>query len=369
MKFSISTAELNEALSVATHALSSRSTMPVLEGIFIRADESGLNIVCSDGNMSIDVRVTARVTEEGGVILPGRLFMEVMRKLPNDEATVSVGVNHVSVIRCGGSRTTLAGRDAGQFPALPRIDGKKSVTLPQPLLKKMIQKTSFSISTDETRKILTGALFELQNGEIRMVALDSFRLALMTAPLEGQESFSVVIPGRLLQEMVKILSDDDKAFLTMTFDASQMMVRMDDVCIYSTLLEGEFIQYRRIIPADTATKVTVLSREEMELCVDRASLLAREGKSNLIKLHIAEDMLTITSNAEMGDVYEEVGIEKEGADLDIAFNVRYIQDVIRVIDDDSFTMNFNSPVSPCIIKSTDDSDGYLYMVLPVRVNA
>ena len=369
MKFSISTAALNEALSISTHALSARSTMPILEGILIRARDGELNVICSDGNMSIDVRTAATIAEEGSVILPGRLLMDVVRRLPNDECVVTVGINHVAVIRCGGSRTTLAGKDAEQFPALPHIEGHKSISLPQPLLKNMIQKTSFSISTDETRKILTGALLELQNNELSMVALDSFRLALMTAPLNCADTVSAVIPGHLLQELVKILSDDDSAFMTITFGASQMMVQMEDVTIYSTLLEGEYIQYKRIIPTTAETKVTVLDRSQMELCVDRAALLAREGKTNLIKLHITHDMMTITSNAEMGDVYEEVGIDAEGPDLDIAFNVRYIQDVIKVVDDDSFTMNFNSPVSPCVIKSTDESAGYLYMALPVRVNA
>ena len=369
MKFTVDANLLNEALGVVTHALSARSTMPALEGILIDAANDRLTLTCTDGMMTITMTVQADVAEDGGVVMPGRLFMDVSRRFPGGQVSVTIGVNHVATIRCGGSRTTLSVKAADQFPRLGEVEEKKSVTLPQPIIRDMILRTAFAVSTDEARKILTGCLFELRDGEARMVALDGFRLAVASARVDDIDSqISAVIPGRLLSELGKILSGGDEDTAKITFSDSQILISFGDVRLYATLLEGEYIDYRRIIPASAGTVVRVLDREQMSLCVDRASLMAREGKSNLIKLHIAPDMLTITSNAEMGDIYEEVQTDTQGSELDIAFNVKYVSDVLKVIDDDEFIMKFNTAVSPCVISPVDEK-GYIYMVLPVRVNA
>ena len=369
MKFKVDTSELNEALSVVSHALSARSTLPILEGILIESGEKGLNMTCTDGAMTITTTIPAEIGEEGSAVMPGRLFMEVARKQTAGELSVSIGVNSIATIRCGGSRTTLSVKASNQFPRLPQIEADQRVTLPQALLRDMITKTSFAVSTEEARKILTGCLLEIENGEARLVALDGYRMAVVMAPIEDSAlSLRAVIPGKLLQEAAKIISGNDKDEVQLTFSKTQLLIEFSGIRVFSTLLEGEFISYRNIIPAETKYVARVIDRGQMSLCVERASLMAREGKTNLIKLHISPDMMIITSNAEMGDVYEEVPIEAQGGELDIAFNVRYISDVLRAIDDETFVMKFNSPVSPCIITS-ESGAGYTYMVLPVRVNA
>ena len=369
MKISVSTGELVNALSIATHALSARSTLPILEGILVETTPNGIEITCSDGAMTITAAVSAEVAEEGRIVMPGRLFMDVIRKLPEGELLFSASANMIATLKCAGSRTNIAGKPADLFPQLPHIDETSRVTLPQQLLRDMIQQTSFAVSTDESRKILTGCLLEIGGGEARMVALDGFRFAVRIAPIEEAElSLSAVIPSRLLQELSKIVSGGEDDMVTLIFGGSQLLVEMENTRIFATLLEGEYIKYRQIIPVSAKTVVKVLDREQMAMCVERASLMARESKTNIIKLSISQDLMVITSNSEMGDVYEEIQVETEGEGLEIAFNVKYVTDVLRAIGEEAFLMKFNSPVSPCVLAPVE-GNAYTYMVLPLRLLA
>lgn len=369
MRFTLNTNELTSALSVTTHALSPRTTMPILEGVLLEAGEEGLRVTCSDGAMTISSVVPAVIEEEGRIVMPGRLFVDVVRKLPDAELLFSASQNMIATLKCAGSRTTIAGKPADLFPSLPEISGENKVELPQPLLRDMIQQTSFAVSADESRKILTGCLLEIAEGEVRMVALDGFRLAVRIAPISPDlQKMSAVIPSKLLQELSKIVSGGEEDMVTMTFANSQLMAEIGSTTVYATLLEGEYIKYRQIIPTAWKTAVKILDRGQLALCVERASLMAKESKTNLITLTISESLMTITSNSEMGDVYEEIQVETEGEELKIAFNVKYVTDVIRAIEDDEFILHFNSGISPCVIVPVEGNE-YTYMVLPVRLNA
>lgn len=364
MKLSVNTTDLVNALSTATHALSTRSTMPILEGILIETTQNAISLTCSDGAMTISALVKAEISEEGRIVMPGRLFGDVVRKLPAGELQFSASVNMIATLKCCGSRTTMAGKPADLFPQLPQIDETHRVHLPQTLLRDMIQQTLFAVSADESRKILTGCLLEISQSDVRMVGCDGFRLAVRVSATEPNiEPLNAVIPGRLLQELSKIISGDDEA--TLIFGSNQLLVELPDVKIYASLLEGEYIQYRRIIPATAQTTVRVLDKAQMALCVERASLMARESKTNMIKMSISPSLMVITANSEMGDAYEEVQVETEGAPLEIAFNVKYVTDALKAIDDDSFLMRFNSAVSPCVVTPVEGG-AYTYMILPLR---
>ena len=366
MKFTIDTQSFSEALSTASHAMSARSTMPVLEGILIETDGGFLNITCSDGGMTISARVMAHIQEDGRVIVPGRLFQDVIRRLPQEQMNVTVSPSMVATVRCAGSRMTIAGKSADLFPNLPSFDEKRRVSISQRLFRDMIQKTSFAVGVEEAHKILTGCLLDISAGEARMVALDGFRFAIRSASVPNAPDMNAVIPGRFRQERAKILSDEDDRLCTLIFGENQIRVEMDDVKIFSTLLEGEFINYRRIIPESSKTVVKVLNRDQLSQCVERAALMARENKSNIVRLDIGGDKMVMTSTSEMGEAHEEIGIESEGEPLEIAFNIRYLSDVLKVIEDDTFEMKFISAVNPCVLVPCEGKD-YLYMVLPLRL--
>lgn len=368
MRFSCAASELQNALSVVTKALASKSTLPVLEGVLLRAVDGQLELTCSDSSITIVTELPAMVEEPGRVVLPGRLFTEVVRKMPAGEIHANMSASGVVTLKCLGSRTSITGMDAAQFPKLPEVNSDSAISMPQPLLKDMIQRTSFAIATEDTRQVLTGCLLDVSGGEARMVALDGYRLAMRTARVSDVDmKISAIVPGKSLSELGKLLGDDEDARVELCADKNMMHAKLPATDIYMRLIDGEFIDYRRILPTGWKSRIAV-DCDQLRSCVDRASLMAREGKNNLIKLELSGDEMIITSNSEIGDVHEELEVEHEGDDLLIAFNVKYVIDAVRAIDDEQVSMRFNSGVSPCVIAPLE-GDGYLYLVLPVRINA
>ena len=370
MQFSCATNLLLAGLSVAARALSARTTQPIYEGILIRANSHTgcVTLTGSDGLISIVTTVAADIEEDGCVILPGKLFYEVMRRMPVGTLSVKLNDKLAATLRCMISRTTIAGQDAALYPALPQITEYEQFTLPQTLLRDMIQRTAFAISTDETRPVLMGSLMELSHGEIRMVAIDGFRLALrLSRVASADRQINAIVPSRTLSEIAKLMSDNEEDMVQIDIFGNQMRITVDDTHIYATLIEGEFIRYRQIIPQEFSTQARVDTRL-FAGCIERASLMAREGKNNLVRFAVRDGVIVITSNSESGDVYEEIDAKITGEGIDIAFNVRYMQEVLRAIDDEEMVLNFNTPVSPCLIKPTG-GDAFVYLILPVRVNA
>jgi DNA polymerase-3 subunit beta len=369
MRFICGTSELLEGLSNATRALAVRPAKPVLEGVFLETTEEGLFLTCTDGNLTIKSQVNAQIVQEGQVVLPGRLFTELMRKLPGREVDISVNEKMAASIRCMNSRATLSGMSPVDFPPIKPIEEGNSISLPQKNLKEMISKVIFAIATDESRQILTGCLLEVTQDEARLVGLDGFRLAMQRIHgnfllPKGKDVMEAIIPGRVLGELGKILSDEDKPAM-FTIDRTHLKVAFGKTELTTVLLAGEYINYKQILPGDWQTRVQT-KRETLANAIERASLMAREGKNNLIRMHIDGNTMIITSNAELGDVLEEQEILLDGKSLDIAFNARYISDVIKNISDEELSLRFNSNVSPCVI-CPPEGDQYIYLVLPVRV--
>lgn len=365
MRFECTTSDLNAALSTVTRALSARSTTPILEGILLETRPEGLRLTCTDLALGIETHIEATIEADGRVVLPGKLFAEIVRKLPEDHVVVDVNDNEVAAIRCGGSRTTLSGLPADEYPELPEVTGDAALTMPQGVLRSMIQTTCYAIATDETRPILTGCLLEAEQGELRIVAMDGFRLAMrkyrMTTP---DAPIAAVVPGKVLSELGKILTGDEE-MAAIRLNASHLVADIGETRVVTRLLEGEYIRYRQVLPSEWQTRIEV-GCKALEDAIDRASLMARVGKNNMVRFHIENESLLITANAELGDVREELPIVCEGRELDIAFNVRYVVDMLKNLDDEKVSMRFQSNVSPCVICPLEGDD-FLYLVLPVRL--
>ena len=364
MRFSCDTNELNTSLSIVSRALAVRSPKPILEGILLESCEQGLRLICTDLALGIQTVIPATFIEEGRTVLPGKLLCEIVRKLPGGTCEITVSERMQATIRCASVRTTITGFDPVEYPELPQVSGA-SFAMPQSTLRDMIGRTLFAIATDESRPILTGCLMEVNREEMRMVALDGFRLAMRKAAVDGPESgVSAVVGGKVLGDIAKILNDVEDE-ISLCFSRSHVQMNMGATHIVARLLEGEFIRYRQILPEQWQTRVAVRTGE-LSSAIDRASLIAREGKSNLVCFKLDGDTLTVTSNSENGDMEERMDVTTEGKDLTIAFNVRYITDVLKAIADDEVFMRFNSNVSPCVVCPTE-GESYLYLVLPVRV--
>ena len=366
MQFTVNVQDLLEGLNTVTRALAARPAKPVLEGVLIEAGEDKITLTCSDGSLTIETCIYADIREEGRTVLPGKLFTELARKLPGGEVTVKVGDNHAASIRCMSFKSNLAGMNPVDYPEMSEVEAGVTIDIPQKQLREMISRVVFSIATDESRQILTGCLLEVTESEARMVALDGFRLAMQKIfqPFDVTDTVKAVIPGRVLNEMAKILADEDE-FCHLLLGKTRMQATFGNTKLSTVLLAGEYIDYRRILPASFKTTATA-DRAGVQNAIDRASLMAREGKNNLIRMSFSGETLAITSNAEMGDVHEELEATLIGDPLEIAFNAKYITDVIRNITDDDICMYFNSNVSPCVVKPRE-GDHFLYLILPVRV--
>ena len=369
MQITMNAQDLLDGLNTVTRALAARPAKQILEGVLVDANAEGITLTCSDGSLSIECLLTGDVKEPGRVVLPGKLFAELVRKLPGGTVTIKVNENHSASIRCMNSKSNLAGMNPMEYPEMAEVESGIPVKIPQNKLREMISRVVFAIATDESRQILTGCLLEVTPAEARMVALDGFRLAMQKVfqPFQlpaGQDTVKAVIPGRVLNELSKILLDEEE-FCTLLIDKNRMQATFGNTRLSTVLLAGEYIDYRKILPPSFKTQARA-ERSQVQNAIDRASLMAREGKNNLIRMSFKKEGLTITSNAELGDVLEEMEASLQGDPIEIAFNAKYITDVIRNITDNDLCMKFNSNVSPCVV-CPQEGDQYLYLILPVRV--
>jgi DNA polymerase III subunit beta len=364
MKFKCEKAILQEAISIAQKAVTGKSTMPILEGILIEAYDGVVTLIGSDTDLSVETKFKCSIEETGRIVVDSKLFGEIIRKLPNDEVEIATMENNLIELNCQKSTFNLVHMTADDYPSLPNIDENMVFNIPQGIIKNMIKGTIFAVAQDETRPILTGVLFEVKNKSLNLVALDGYRLALRKEALDTDNTISAVIPGKTLNEVSKILEDTED-FVNITFTANHILFNLGKTKVISRLLEGEFIKYGSIIPEEFNLKVTA-KKHELLNCIERASLMAKEGSNNLIKFDIQEDNLIITSNSQLGKVKEELNIILQGNTLQIAFNSKYLIDVFKIIEEEEIEMEFSSGVSPCVIKNKEWNN-CTYLVLPVRL--
>lgn len=364
MKFICEKSILQDAISTVQKAVTGKSTMPILEGIFIQANDNKLILTGSDKDLSIETTITANVEESGNIVVDSKLFGDIIRKLPNDNIHIYTNDNNTIDIVCRNSSSTLIYMNSGDYPELPEINEDIPILISQKILKNMIKGTLFATAQDETRPILMGVDFEIKDKNLNMVALDGFRLALVSEYTDNDSNINAVIPGKTLSEVSKILSDEDKE-INITFTQNQILFRIDETKIISRLLEGEFIKYNSIIPNEYKSKITV-KRDQILESIERASLMAKEGNNNLIKFNIEDEIMVITSNSQLGKAREEISIILQGEPIQIAFNSKYLIDVFKIMEEEEVEMEFTTSVSPCIIKNKENKNS-TYLVLPVRL--
>jgi DNA polymerase III subunit beta len=364
VKISIQQNLLSKAINVVQRGVSSRSTLPILSGILLRAVNGELILTGTDLELGIETRVECNVVEEGGIVLTSKLFGEVIKKLPSEEIYLEADLENNVHINCGNSKFNILGQAYEEYPQLPELDKEKSFHMSKDLLKSMIKQTIFATAQDETRPILTGALLEIENSESSLIALDGYRLALKKVKINYEGELKVVIPAKTLSEVSKIV-DEDESDVKISTTENHIIFSAGPTVITSRLLEGQFLNYRDIIRSEYKTKA-IVNTKELQSSIERASLLAREGKNNLIKLDMSDDTVVITSNSEVGDVYENIPATLEGDSIQIAFNSKYILDGIRAIESENIELYLTSNVNPCIMKPSND-ESYTYLVLPVRL--
>lgn len=368
MKFSCNQQLLTKALNTVSKAVTSRTTIPILKGILLEAGGDGiLKLAASDLDLSIEKKVSVSVWEEGAVVVSARLFSDIIRKLPSGEVEIEEENGSVT-IRCLSSEFKIVGQSAEEFPNVGQIQEERKLAMDRDLFREMIKKTAFSASIEEAKGIIVGILIEMEEEGLTMVALDGFRMAVARESMKNKEKRRIIIAARILNEVHKILSEEEAGeTVDVILDEKKAVFLLSDTRVVARIMEGEFIKYRDILPKEAACTLTV-DRGELADSLERASLLAKEGKNNLIKCAIFRDKLLITSRSEEGNVKEEVFVKKEGNDLEIGFNAKYILDALKAIPDEEVRMEFNTSVSPCLIKPLE-GNAYEYLILPVRIAA
>lgn len=367
MKFICNQQTLLKALNTVSKAVTSRNTLPILKGILLNVEGNKLKLLASDLELSIEKTIDIESGTDGSTVVQAKLFMDIIRKLPGGDVLIEEEENDILFIQSGKSEFKIVGLSAEEFPSFGEEENNDKITFDKEILKEMIRKTSFSASIDESKGVIVGVLTELKKDSLNMVALDGFRMAIVREKVENEDERKIIIAAKIMNEINKIIAESEgEGYIDLFVGEKKATALLDDTKIVMRLLDGEFIKYKDILPKEHKCKVKV-SRSEIFESIERASIFSREGKNNLIKVSIEDDMMTITSRSEEGNVKEELAIEKEGIDVEIGFNSKYILDAIKVIDDEEIIMEFNSSVNPCLIKPVD-GDRYEYLILPVRIN-
>ncbi|ABW17572.1 DNA polymerase III subunit beta [Alkaliphilus oremlandii] len=367
MKFFCNQKALMHSISIVQKAVSSKSTLPIIKGIYLEAYEDHLRLVGTDMEIGIDHVMEANIIEEGSIVVDARLFSEIIRRLPDYEVEVSLQENNQLLIKCAATEFNILSYNASEFPELPEIEEDQIHEISQDLFKNMIRQTVFATAQDETRPILTGVLMEIEDDILSMVALDGYRVALRKGKLNAHLNNRVVIPGKTLNEVNRIMTGEEDENIKISLTNNHALFTVGNTKLISRLLEGEFMNYNQIIPKEFKSRVKVNTRSLLD-SIERASLLGKEGRNNLVKFSITDYKMVINSNSELGNVHEEILIELEGDDLQIAFNSKYFIDALKVIDDESVYLEFTTNLSPGIIKPITN-DNTIYLVLPVRLSS
>lgn len=365
MRIHCNKTELQKCVNDVVKAVPVKSPVYYLEGIKIRAKDDTLTLYGSDGTLSIKCTMQADIAEPGEVVLTARILSELLAKFDAEEIELYTEGNN-AVIECGSSRATLCFLSAEQYPAFPEYSRENMRLLLARQFVSMVNQTVFATSVSEDKPILTGTLLECEDSRMRMVALDGYRLAIREEMLTGDSAFKdVVVPAKSMREVAHIIPDDDTPVYVYTSE-KMVAVVCDNVEIVTRVLQGDYVKYRSILPTEHATRV-IISRQALHGSLERASILARQSKTNLVNLKIEKDLMTITSDSEVGKVREEIGIRLTGKNLDIAFNARYLLDVLKEVEDEEIVMDFNTSISPCVIHPIK-GESYFYLVLPVKTN-
>lgn len=363
MKIRVQQDLLQKHISIAQRAVSSRTTMQVLEGILFEAQDGHLKLSSSDLEISVETLLPCQVEEAGKAMIPSSLIGNIIRRLPNSEVLISRQGDKVTV-KCERSIFNLSSFDPSEFPEFPTRTTTSSITFKNVSLQAAIRETIFAVSTDEMRLALTGVLTECSSEGVRFVALDGYRLATRLIPGISNEGQSVIIPSRSLGELTRIL--DPEGETRMSIVPGHVIFDLGTTQLYSRVIEKKYINYKEILTQDY-NRQAHCDRQALQHAIERAQLLAQEERANLIKLHLEEGVLDITSNTEIGDVFEQVAMDYQGEPLDIAFNARYLLDGIKNISDSRIHMTFSGSLNPCIMHPESDPSIYTYLVLPVRL--
>lgn len=367
MKIICSKADLVKGVSIVAKAVPSKTTMPILECILIDATTDIIKLTANDMELGIQTEIKGEIIDRGMIAINAKLFSEIVRKLPDNDVTITTDDNLQTLIVCEKAKFDISGKPGEEFSYLPVIEKEDSIEISQFTLKEIIRQTIFSISDSESNKLMTGELFEISNNMLRVVSLDGHRISIRRISLKDEvNDKKLIVPGKTLIEISKILSGEADSSVNISYTGNHILFEFDQTIVVSRLIEGEYFKIDQMLSNDHDITVRINKKEFLN-CIDRATLLVKEGDKKPIIITINDDMMELRIKSQIGSMNEEIYINKEGKNLMIGFNPKFLLDALRNIDDEEITLYLMSAKSPCFIK--DDEENYIYLILPVNFNA
>ena len=367
MKLVCSKANLLHGVNIVSKAVPTRTTMAILECILIDASTNEIKLMANDMELGIETRIEGDIVERGIIALDAKIFSEIVRKLPDNDVTIETDASFKTVITCEKAKFNIIGKSGDDFSYIPYIERNEAISISQFTLKEVIRQTIFSIADNENNKLMGGELFELNENQLRVVSLDGHRISIRKIELkENYGSKKVVVPGKTLQEISKIVNGTVDEDVMIFIADNHIIFEFDRTTVVSRLIEGEYFKIDQMLSSDYETMVKINKRELLD-CIDRATLLVKEGDKKPIIMNITDGNMELKINSFIGSMNEEIDITKEGKDILIGFNPKFFIDALRVIDEEDVSLYMVNPKAPCFIK--DDDGRYTYMILPVNFNS
>ena len=364
MQITVNRSDITEAVSNIQRAVSSKTSVPALEGILLTADDDTLELCAYDLELGMTTVIPAKVNEQGRAILSAKLFSDIVRKTPADTVSIDVDEKNMATIESGMSRFSIIGIPAEEFPELPKVDDGKNINLSASVLKSMIRQTVFAVAESDAKPIHQGSLFSMDGGILDVVSVDGYRLAKRTEAIHFKEKLSFVVPGKTLNEVLRLLKDSEEP-IGLYAGKRHISFKIDNYTVISSLLEGEFLNYKATIPTGSRTTVIMRSREAIE-SVERVSLLINDRIKSPIRCIFSNNEIKLMCTTSMGRASDQISAGMEGEELEIGFNNRYLLDALRNTECDEIKVGLSGPLSPMTV-TPKEGDGFLFLVLPVRL--
>ena len=367
MKLICSKSNLLHGVNIVSKAVPTRTTMAILECILIDASANEIKLTANDMELGIETKIEGEIAERGVIALDAKIFSEIVRKLPDSDVVIETDASFKTAITCEKAKFNIVGKSGDDFSYIPYIERNEAITLSQFTLKEVIRQTIFSIADNDNNKLMTGELFEIEENHLKVVSLDGHRISIRNIELKNNyEHKKVVVPGKTLQEVSKILPGSAEEDVNMFLTDNHIVFEFDDTTVVSRLIEGEYFKIEQMLSSDYETKVKINKRELLD-CIDRATLLVKEGDKKPIIMNVTDGNMELKINSFIGSMNEDIDIVKEGKDILIGFNPKFFIDALRVIDEEEVSLYMVNPKAPCFIK--DDEGKFIYLILPVNFNA
>lgn len=369
MKIICNKSDLLNGVNIVSKAVPTRTTMAILECILIDASQGEIKLMANDMELGIETKIKGTIEEKGVIALDAKVFSDMVRKVQDtddDNVVIATDSTLKTNVTCDQVKIEIVGKSGDDFSYIPYIERDEMITMSQFTLKEVIRQTIFSVADNENNKLMTGELFDINDNQLKVVALDGHRISIRNIELKGHyQPKKVVVPGKTLHEISKILSGSSEDEVRIFITGNHIVFEFNDTVVVSRLIEGEYFKIEQMLSSDYETKVKV-NKKKLLSCIDRSTLLIKEGDKKPIIMNVEDGRMELKITSFIGSMNESLEIEKDGKDILIGFNPKFFIDALRVIDEEYVTLYMVNPKAPCFIK--DDNNSFIYLILPVNFN-